>query len=121
MKRNALIIMLVYLTSNPVFAKNLGKYTYEIACKNCHAPNLAKGIKAPPAFDKKAWKLRFKQAKIEAKNNPSQFESAMDYLLYNVKVGKGLMHHGGLCKEADVPNTDCSDEALIAAINYMRK
>ncbi|HEN5610730.1 TPA: cytochrome C, partial [Legionella pneumophila] len=50
-----------------------------------------------------------------------QFESAMDYLLYNVKVGKGLMHHGGLCKEADVPNTDCSDEALIAAINYMRK
>ncbi|HAU1927270.1 TPA: cytochrome C, partial [Legionella pneumophila] len=29
MKRNALIIMLVYLTSNPVFAKNLGKYTYE--------------------------------------------------------------------------------------------
>ncbi|HAU2068763.1 TPA: cytochrome C, partial [Legionella pneumophila] len=28
---------------------------------------------------------------------------------------------GGLCKEADVPNTDCSDEALIAAINYMRK
>ncbi|HAT9021558.1 TPA: cytochrome C, partial [Legionella pneumophila subsp. pneumophila] len=35
--------------------------------------------------------------------------------------GKGLMHHGGLCKETDVPNTDCSDEALIAAINYMRK
>lgn len=67
MKRNALIIMLVYLTSNPVFAKNLGKYTYEIACKNCHAPNLAQAIKAPPAFDKKAWKLRFKQAKIEAK------------------------------------------------------
>ncbi|APF03344.1 TPA: c-type cytochrome [Legionella pneumophila] len=121
MKRNALIIMLIYLTSNLAFADNLGKYTYEIACKSCHAPDLAKAIKAPPAFDKKAWKLRFKQAKIEAKNNPSQFETPMDYLLYNVKIGKGLMHHGGLCKEADVPNTDCSDEALIAAINYMRK
>ncbi|HAU2041872.1 TPA: cytochrome C, partial [Legionella pneumophila] len=29
MKRNALIIMLIYLTSNLAFADNLGKYTYE--------------------------------------------------------------------------------------------
>ncbi|HAU2062975.1 TPA: cytochrome C, partial [Legionella pneumophila] len=28
MKRNALIIMLIYLTSNLAFADNLGKYTY---------------------------------------------------------------------------------------------
>lgn len=121
MKRNILVTMLIYVTSNLVFASDLGKYTYEIACQNCHAPKLAKSIKAPAAFDKKTWKLRFKQAKIEAKNNPSQFETPMDYLLYSVKIGKGLMHHGGLCKEANIPNTNCSDDALIAAINYMRK
>lgn len=29
------------------------------------------------------------------------------------------MHHGGLCHEADTPNKNCSDEALIQAIHYM--
>ncbi|KGP63615.1 cytochrome C [Legionella norrlandica] len=121
MKRNILVTVFIYVTSNFVFADNLGKYTYEIACKNCHAPQLAKSIKAPAAFDKKAWKLRFQQAKKEAKNNPIQFQTPMDYLLYSVKIGKGLMHHGGLCKEANIPNNNCSDDALVAAINYMSK
>ncbi len=102
-----------------VLADDLGKTTYEIACKNCHSPQLATAIKAPAAFDKKEWDIRFKNAKLEAKNNPKQFKTPIDYLLYSVKIGKGLMHHGGLCNEADVPNKNCSDEAMIKAIHYM--
>lgn len=104
-----------------VLADNLGKKTYEIACKNCHASQLSKAIKAPAAFDKKAWDERFKQAKIEVKNNPQEFKSPINYLLYSVTIGKGLMVHGGLCKEADIPNKNCSDDALIQAIHYMSK
>lgn len=111
--------IILSLISTMVFADELGKKTYDIACQNCHSPKLATAIKAPAAFDKKAWQLRFKKAKIESENNPSQFKTPMEYLLYSVKMGKGLMHHGGLCNEADVPNKNCSDEALIAAINYM--
>jgi cytochrome c5 len=102
-----------------VLADNLGKTTYEIACQNCHAPQLAVGLKAPAAFDKKAWNARFKNADLKAKKNPTQFKNAMAYLLYSVTIGKGLMQHGGLCKEADIPNKNCSDEALIQAIHYM--
>ncbi len=43
----------------------------------------------------------------------------MDYLLYKVSIGKGLMPHGGLCKETEVPNKNCSDKAIAAAIYYM--
>ena len=106
---------------NLAFANGLGKTTYEIACKNCHAPQLAIGLSAPAAFNKKDWAPRFKQAKLKAKANPTQFKSPIDYLLYNVKLGKGLMHHGGLCQEADIPHKNCSDEALIQAIHYMSK
>jgi cytochrome c5 len=102
-----------------VQANNLGKITYEIACQNCHAPQLAVGLKAPAAFDKKAWNARFKNAALEAKKNPNQFKNATAYLLYSVTIGKGLMHHGGLCKEADIPNKNCSDDALIQATRYM--
>jgi cytochrome c5 len=102
-----------------VQADNLGKTTYETACQNCHAPNLAVGLKAPAAFDKKAWDARFKNADLEAKKQPARYKNAMAYLLHSVTIGKGLMHHGGLCKEADIPNKDCSDEALTKAINYM--
>ncbi|MDI1352700.1 MAG: cytochrome C [bacterium] len=97
----------------------LGKTTYEIACKNCHAPQLAKAIKAPAAFNKKEWEKRFQNAGLEVKNNPKQYKTAMDYLLYSVTIGKGLMQHGGLCNEAQTPNKNCSNEALIQAIHYM--
>lgn len=113
------IALVLCLISSLTYADDLGKTTYQIACKNCHAPLLAPAIKAPAAFDKKAWSERFKNASVEAKNNPSQFKTSMDYLLYSVKIGKGLMHHGGLCNEADAPNKNCSDEALIQAIQYM--
>ena len=117
--RNLLLTICCLLVTAIVSANDLGKNTYQIACHNCHAPQFATAIKAPPAFDKKAWKARFKQASMEAKKNPAQFKTAMDYLLYRVKIGKGLMVHGGLCNEADVPNKNCSDEALAAAIDYM--
>ncbi|KTC86827.1 putative Cytochrome c, class I precursor [Legionella brunensis] len=74
---------------------------------------------APAAFNKKAWAERFKKAAIESKNNPTQFKTAMDYLLYKASIGKGLMPHGGLCKEADVPHKNCSDKAITEAIYYM--
>lgn len=119
--KKELIGLLVSLASATALAHDLGQTTYDIACKNCHAPNLAPAIKAPAAFDKKAWKTRFDHASLEAKTNPSQFKTPMDFLVYNVKMGKGLMHHGGLCNEASEPNKNCSDEALIKAIEYMSK
>lgn len=118
MKRLLLTILLSAIHT-VVLADNLGKTTYEIACQNCHAPQLAEGLKAPAAFDKKAWDARFKHAELEAKNKPTQFKNAMAYLLSSVTLGKGLMHHGGLCKEADTANQNCSDEAFIQAIRYM--
>jgi cytochrome c5 len=119
MKKSLIVVLMFFFGSITAMADDLGKKTYELACKNCHAPNLSLAIKSPAAFDKKVWKKRFEQATLEAKNNPKQFNSAMDYLVYSVKIGKGLMHHGGLCKESDVSNADCSDKALIAAIMYM--
>ncbi|KTC86567.1 c-type cytochrome [Legionella brunensis] len=112
-------VILLCVVSTVVSADDLGRTTYEIACQNCHAPKLAKAIKAPAAFDKKAWNIRFKHASIEAKRHPARFKTAIDYLLYSVKLGKGLMHHGGLCNEASIPDKNCSDEALIQAIHYM--
>lgn len=117
--RNLFLAFLLFAINAVVQADNLGKTTYEGACQNCHAPQFAVCLKAPAAFDKKAWNARFKKADREAKNNPTHFKSAMAYLLYSVTIGKGLMHHGGLCKEADIPNKNCSDEALIQAILYM--
>ncbi|KTD82240.1 c-type cytochrome [Legionella waltersii] len=114
-----IVSLMAFFVSLSALADDLGKNTYELACKNCHAPNLSPAIKSPAAFDKKAWKTRFEQANQEAKTNPKQFKTGMDYLLYSVKIGKGLMHHGGLCKESEDPNVDCSDKALIAAIMYM--
>jgi cytochrome c5 len=119
MIRNSFCVLILLMLASSAFSGNLGQATYEIACKNCHSPTLSKGMHAPAAFDVKAWKIRFKHAKFEALQNPKQFNKAIDYLLYSVKIGKGLMHHGGLCHEADVPNKNCSDEALIEAILYM--
>jgi cytochrome c5 len=100
-------------------AQSLGKTTYKISCSNCHSPKLAKSIGAPEAFNKKYWRARFKNARLCSKKQPDKYKSELDYLLQHVKQGKGLMYHGGLCNEAQVKNKDCSDEALIAAIQYM--
>ena len=100
-------------------AENLGAVTYHMACSHCHASNVAKSIGAPAAFDKKAWKARFKQAKWEAKKNPQHYPAPMDYLLNSVNKGKNLMQHGGLCSESNVPKKNCSKEAFTQAILYM--
>ncbi|MDP3560670.1 MAG: cytochrome C [Legionellaceae bacterium] len=112
-----LFILLIGLNTS-LLATNLGKATYETTCKNCHSPQLAIGMHAPAAFNKKAWALRFKKAALESKNNPARFHTAMDYLLYKVSIGKGLMPHGGLCKETNV-RQNCSDKAITEAIYYM--
>lgn len=114
--------MMMYLICMPLLANDsVGQATYELSCKNCHAPNLATAIKAPALGDVKEWDKRFARAEAEAKKNPERFKSAMDYLVYHVKIGKGLMHHGGLCHESTANKQACSDEAFIAAIQYMRE
>ena len=107
------------LVNTLIQANVLSKTTYQMICHNCHAPQLATAIKAPAAFDKKAWGEQFTHAKKEALNNPTQFKNPIDYLLYSVKIGRGLMYHGGLCNESDEPNKNCSDKAFIEAIHYM--
>lgn len=92
---------------------------YQKACSNCHAPKLAKGLQAPAAFDQKAWSARLQQAKQAAKQNPGRYKNEYDYLYHQVMVGRGLMHHGGLCKEAGLTANDCSKQAMIAVIKYM--
>lgn len=117
--KNLLIALLLSVSNVVVFADGVGKKTYQSACQNCHAPQLARAINAPAAFNKKEWDIRFKNAAIEAKKNPAQYKSAMDYLLYSLTIGKGLMQHGGLCNESEDVNKDCSRKALIETINYM--
>lgn len=117
--RNLWIVFLFSIVSTNSFAEDLGKKTYDAACQNCHTPKLAKAINAPPAFNKEAWDARFKTASLEAQKNPTRYKSAIDYLLYHVTIGKGLMHHGGLCNESPAKDKDCSNDALIDAIYYM--
>jgi cytochrome c5 len=114
-----IVFIVLVVVNSSLLANDLGKTTYEITCQTCHAPGAAKAMHAPAAFDKKAWSVRFRNAANESKKNPVQFRTAMDYLLYSASIGKGLMPHGGLCKEADMPNKNCSDKAIIEAINYM--
>ena len=116
--KNRLFTHLIAFTT-PLIASDLGRNTYEITCKTCHAPPFAKRMHAPAAFDKKAWSIRFNKAEIESKDHPDQFKTAIDYLFYKASIGKGLMPHGGLCKEADVPHKNCSDKAIKEAIYYM--
>ena len=116
--KTILFILLIAFNST-LIASDLGKETYEIICKTCHAPRVAIGMHAPAAFNKNAWAIRFKKAALESKNNPDQFKTAMDYLLYRSSIGKGLMPHGGLCKEANLPHKNCTDKAISEAIYYM--
>jgi cytochrome c5 len=109
----------LYACSTILMASDLGKETYEIACKTCHAPEPSQGMHAPTAFDKKAWAMRFEEAAEEAQKKPEQFKTPIDYLLYRATIGKGLMPHGGLCKEANKPKENCSDKAITEAIRYM--
>lgn len=98
----------------------LGVTLYNSACKICHAPDKAKAMTAPVAFNKMVWLKRFNVAEKNISNN-FKFKTVNDYMLYQVKLGKGLMHHGGLCEESKVINKklDCSNKAYLQAIEYM--
>lgn len=119
LEMKTILFILFIAFNNTLIASNLGKETYDLTCKTCHAPKFAIGMHAPAAFDKKAWAIRFQKATLESKNNPSQFKTAMEYLLYRANIGKGLMPHGGLCKESDLPHKNCTDKAITEAIYYM--
>ena len=115
----AILAVILILGCYYCYADDLGAKTYNMACSNCHSPKLASSIGAPPAFVNKEWRKRYKEAKLACKEHPEKYKSATDYFLQQVKKGKGLMHHGGLCNESQHKEKDCSDEALIAAIKYM--
>lgn len=121
MKR-LLLFMLLFYPLHHAFAENkpeqLGQITYQMACQSCHAPDYAKGLKAPAAFDKKAWQMRITKARQAVKED-ERFDNEYQYLVYQVKIGKGLMHHHGLCLEKAKDKSHCSDEALTQAIKYM--
>ncbi len=96
-----------------------GKLLYDSACSACHSPKKAKGLRAPAAFDLATWKALRKKAlaAVEA----GEFKSVDAYFLRQIKIGRGLMHHGGLCRESsDVKKSiRCNDADYLAAIEYM--
>lgn len=100
-------------------ADDVGRSVYALVCQRCHSPKYAAAIGAPAAGDEEAWRPRLKRAAIESKHHPDEFKRPMDYLLYKVRKGKGLMPHGGLCRETGVSQHNCSDEAYVQAIGYM--
>lgn len=116
-----LLSLLFFMTT--AFADNsttdTGKNIYQFACATCHAPDKAKFMKAPAAFNAQAWAPVMANAKTQIAKQPKKYSDTYQYLLVQVKQGKGMMRHGGLCFENQKTNKDCSDPALIAAIKYM--
>lgn len=110
--------------SNTIHATDLNKEQgiklYQAACQLCHAPDKAKAMKAPAAFDTTAWQQRFNLAKEEIKQS-DKYKDVDDYFYHQITIGKGLMHHGGLCKESQTvtPNLKCDKLTYISAIHYM--
>jgi cytochrome c5 len=117
--RCCLLSLLWLPVNNSLANTDLGRETYELTCAHCHSAELAKGVHAPAAFDTQAWRTHIEQAEQAVQADPEQFPSIQAYLLYQIKAGKGLMSHGGLCFTTDSPRLHCSDEALLAAIRYM--
>lgn len=93
---------------------SIGENIYKKACVSCHAANVAQALNSPAAHDEKAWETRFAKAKQIA-NNSEKFDSAMDYLVSQVKTGVGAMPPGGLCP------APCEDSDIKAAIEFMSK
>lgn len=123
MKQSVFILAFLALISTGFSNSNNNQHgvlLYQAACSHCHAPDKAKAMKAPAAFDAKAWQARYQHAKHEV-NDTFNFKTIDDYFLYQVTVGKGLMHHGGLCEESKVnyPQLNCNEENYLAAIHYM--
>jgi cytochrome c5 len=103
----------LYSSAQAADAPDLGKQTYEKACVTCHTPTMAAALKSPAVHDQAAWDVRFAAAEQAAKQDPTTYPQAIDFLVAQVKKGKGAMAAGGAC-------TDCTDEAYKAAILFMR-
>lgn len=114
----SLVITNVSLAAEIKVDQDIGKTTYDSACQVCHNPKVSQGLEAPAAFNQQAWSPIIARAEALAKQDP-KFDTGMDYLVYQVRIGKGLMHHGGLCLEANQSSEACTDEAYKAAIQYM--
>lgn len=121
--KNTLILALTFIAIN-AWAKTddkQGQLLYKYACSTCHAPKKAKGLGAPAAFDKAAWETRIAKA-TKAVKETHRFKTVDDYFLYHIQLGKGLMHHGGLCKESQLKHKElaCDEAGYLSAIKYMR-
>lgn len=92
----AFTVAAAFSFSANVYAQT-GEEVYNKACQVCHAMGVAG---APKVNDVAAWQPRMAQG--------------LDTLVATVKTGKGAMPPGGMC-------TDCTDEDLKAAIDYMAK
>jgi len=117
--RKFLLVTLVAASSLAFAEAPSGQKIYQAACRNCHDPLVSNGIKSPAAHDQEAWKARFKEADAAVKAHPERYKDAYDYFIQHVTIGKGLMHHGGLCKESVKNPEDCTPEAYRAAIEFM--
>ena len=119
---NSCLTLVIFLSPSYSLAdtnqSDLGTQVYNDGCSKCHAPKLAKALQAPAAFDKAAWKKRIDNANAMAKED-ERFNDGISYLIHQVKIGKGLMHHGGFCLESTAKDKNCSDDAFRAAITYM--
>jgi len=113
-------LLMVSLAHAEAKALTRGRALYQAACSTCHAPDKARGLKAPPAFNRAAWQAIKTKAAVQVKVD-TRFQTVDDYLLHQIKIGRGLMHHGGLCKETQVikAKVSCDDKAYLEAIDYM--
>lgn len=120
--KKVLLLALCLVASNgfAMTVKEQGQLLYKYACSTCHAANKAKGLGAPEAFDKKAWANRIANAK-KIVESTHRFKTVDDYFLYHIQLGKGLMHHGGLCNESKIKHKEmvCDEASYLAAIAYM--
>lgn len=97
MKKLLILAAVATVTLSANVTAQDGKAVYEKACQVCHNIGVAG---APKAHDAAAWEPRLAQG--------------LDVLINTIKTGKGAMPPGGMC-------TDCSDEDLKNAIEYMSK
>lgn len=120
MKKSILIASIAAFTVSSVGLANAnqGKQIYENGCQTCHAPTIAPALGSPTVHDAEAWAPRLEAAK-KAVEQDGQYKTEIDYLVAQVKQGKGAMPPGGMCKNPSAPNDPCSDEDYAAAIQFM--
>jgi len=97
MKKLLALTAFAALTLTANVSAQEGKAVYDKACQICHSMGVAG---APKAHDAAAWAPRLTQG--------------LETLVSTIKTGKGAMPPGGMC-------TDCTDEDLKNAIDFMSK